>query len=159
MEKNLRQIASDPIRCALMARLCKKGTALLFALMMAAFYLIAYKLCGAMEGAAVIAACGVLGAVRLSKKAMKGRKWQMIRLMLLYIFRAFLMILLGALVLTLVITLVCSLLDASQDVMYLLVYGAVTVFMLVASFIASGRYVFAQAAFYNRSTEEISKQY
>ncbi len=103
--------------------------------------------------------CGVLGAVRLSKKAMKGRKWQMIRLMLLYIFRAFLMILLGALVLTLVITLVCSLLDASQDVMYLLVYGAVTVFMLVASFIASGRYVFAQAAFYNRSTEEISKQY
>jgi len=103
--------------------------------------------------------CGVLGAVRLSKKAMKGRKWQMIRLMLLYIFRAFLMMLLGSLVLTLVITLVCSLLDASQDVMYLLVYGAVMVFLLVASFIASGRYVFAQAAFYNRSTEEISKQY
>jgi len=66
MEKNLRQIASDPIRCALMARLCKKGTALLFALMMAAFYLIAYKLCGAMEGAAVIAACGVLGAALLT---------------------------------------------------------------------------------------------
>ena len=66
MKKNLRQIASDPIRCALMARLCSKGTALLFAALMAAFYLIAYKLCGAMEGAAVIAGCGLLGAALLT---------------------------------------------------------------------------------------------
>ena len=65
-KKNLRAIAGDPLRYALMARLCKKGTALLFAVMMAAFYVIALKLCAAMEGAAVIAACGTLGAAILT---------------------------------------------------------------------------------------------
>jgi len=64
--KNWRVIAGDPLRYALMARLCKKGTALLFAVMMAAFYAIALKLCGAMEGAAVIAAIGTLGAAILT---------------------------------------------------------------------------------------------
>ena len=65
-KKNLRQIVSDPVRYALMARLCKKGTALLFAVLMAVFYALAFKLCGAMEGAAVIAACAVLGAATLT---------------------------------------------------------------------------------------------
>ncbi|MBQ7885421.1 MAG: hypothetical protein IJ313_00850 [Clostridia bacterium] len=65
-KKNLRAITGDPLRYALMARLCKKGAALLFAVMMAAFYGIAWKLCGAMEGAAVIACCGTLGAAVLT---------------------------------------------------------------------------------------------
>jgi len=65
-KKNLRQIASDPVRYALMARLCKKGTALLFAVLMAVFYAIAFKLSGGMEGAAVIAGCAVLGAAILT---------------------------------------------------------------------------------------------
>ena len=64
--RNLRTIAGDPLRYALMARLCKKGTALLFAVLMAAFYAIVVKLCGAMEGAGVIAAAAVLGAAILT---------------------------------------------------------------------------------------------
>ena len=54
-KKNLRAAACDPLRYALMARLCKKGNALLFAGLMAAFYAIVLKLCAGMEGAAVIA--------------------------------------------------------------------------------------------------------
>ena len=65
-KKDLRTIAGDPLRYALMARLCKKGTALLFAVMMAAYYVIVLKLCSAMEGAAVIAGAGVLGAALLT---------------------------------------------------------------------------------------------
>ena len=65
-KNNLRQIAGDPLRYALMARLCKKGTVLLFAVLMAAFYVIALKLCAAMEGASVIAACGMLGTAILT---------------------------------------------------------------------------------------------
>ena len=61
-----RAIMADPLRFAMMARLCKKGAALLFAVLMAAFYVICLKLCGAMEGAAVIAACAVLGAAILT---------------------------------------------------------------------------------------------
>ena len=48
-KKHLRAIASDPLRYALMARLCKKGQALLFAVLMAAFYVI-----GAVTAAAAI---------------------------------------------------------------------------------------------------------
>ena len=70
-KKNLRAIASDPLRCALMARLCKKGNALLFAGLMAAFYVIVLKLCAAMEGVAVIAACSTLGAAILTVFAWK----------------------------------------------------------------------------------------
>ncbi|MBE5799659.1 MAG: hypothetical protein E7321_06885 [Clostridiales bacterium] len=65
-KKNMRVIAADPLRFAMMARLCSKGTALLFAVLMVVFYVIAYKLCAAMEGAAVIAACGTLGAAILT---------------------------------------------------------------------------------------------
>ena len=63
---NWREVAGDPLRYALMARLCKKGTALLFAVMMAAYYVIVLKLCAAMEGAAVIAGVSVLGAAMLT---------------------------------------------------------------------------------------------
>lgn len=63
---NLRAIAGDPLRCVLMARLCKKGTVALFAVLMAACYVIMLGLCAAMEGAAVIAAAGMLGAAILT---------------------------------------------------------------------------------------------
>ena len=72
--RNLRAVAGDPLRYALMARLCQKGTALLFAALMAAFYVITLKLCAAMEGTAVIAACGTLGAAILTAFA-----WQAVR--------------------------------------------------------------------------------
>jgi len=68
---NLRAIAADPLRYALMARLCKKGEMLLLAALMAAYYLIAFKLCAAMEGAAVIAGSAVLGAAMLTAFAWK----------------------------------------------------------------------------------------
>ncbi|MBR4039831.1 MAG: hypothetical protein IKJ11_07020 [Clostridia bacterium] len=66
MDDKKKMIISDPLRAAMMARLCKKGNALLFAALMAAFYLISFRLCGAMEGAAVIAAAGTLGAAILA---------------------------------------------------------------------------------------------
>ena len=65
-KKNLRAMTADPMRDILMARLCRKGTVLLFAALMAAFYVIVLKFCAAMEGAAVIAACAVLGAAILT---------------------------------------------------------------------------------------------
>ena len=52
----------DPLRFAMHARPGKTGTAVLFAALIAAFYLIAAKLCSGMDGVAVIAACGTLGA-------------------------------------------------------------------------------------------------
>ena len=56
----------DPLRFAMNARPGKAGTALLFAALMAAFGLLAGKLCAGMEGALVIAACGTLGAAILT---------------------------------------------------------------------------------------------
>ena len=56
----------DPLRFAMNARPGKAGTALLFAALMAAFCLLAGKLCAGMEGALVIAACGTLGAAILT---------------------------------------------------------------------------------------------
>ena len=65
-KKNLRAIAGDPLRYAMLARLCKKGRALLFAALLAVFYVLALKLCAGMEGAAVIAAAGMLGTAILT---------------------------------------------------------------------------------------------
>ena len=56
----------DPLRFAMHARPGKTGTAVLFAALIAAFYLIAAKLCSGMDGVAVIAACGTLGAAILT---------------------------------------------------------------------------------------------
>ena len=56
----------DPLRFAMNARPGKTGTAVLFAALIAAFYLIAAKLCSSMDGVAVIAACGTLGAAILT---------------------------------------------------------------------------------------------
>ena len=85
-KRNLRAIASDPLRYALMARLCKKGNALLFAVLMAAFYGIALKLCAGMEGAAIIAAAGLVGSAILTAfawKAMDGEDTPVIVLLCL----------------------------------------------------------------------------
>ena len=60
--KNMRDVMRDPLRLLLMAQPGKAAAALIFAVLMAAFYAISFKLCSAMEGAAVIAAAGVLGA-------------------------------------------------------------------------------------------------
>ena len=56
----------DPLRFAMDRRLGKTGTALLFAALMAAFFLLTGKLCVGMEGALVTAACGTLGAAILT---------------------------------------------------------------------------------------------
>ena len=50
----------DPLRFAMNARPGKAGTALLFAALMAAFCLLAGKLCAGMEGALVIGGMGSL---------------------------------------------------------------------------------------------------
>ena len=56
----------DPLRFAMEKRLCTKGRALLFAALTAVFCLLTVKLCGAMEGAAVIAVCAALGFAALT---------------------------------------------------------------------------------------------
>lgn len=57
---NAREILRDPLRFAMDWHPERRGTALLFAALMAAFCLLAGKLCAGMEGAAVIAVCGML---------------------------------------------------------------------------------------------------
>ena len=57
---------ADPVRFALEAKLNSKGMLALGAALMAVYAALVLKLCGAMEGAAVIAAAGVLGAALLT---------------------------------------------------------------------------------------------
>ncbi len=64
----------DPLRAAMMARLGGKGRAALCAVLLAAFYIVCLKLCAALEGAAVIAAIGTLGAAILMAFAMHALK-------------------------------------------------------------------------------------
>jgi len=94
--KNWREIAGDPLRYALMARLCKKGTMLLFAVMMAAFYVIALKLCAAMESAAVIAAIGTLGAAILTAFAWRAVSKEDVPVIVLLCLSALSMLAVGA---------------------------------------------------------------
>ena len=56
----------DPLRFVMDRRLGKTGTALLFAALMAGFFLLTGRFCAGMEGAAVIAVCGTLGAALLT---------------------------------------------------------------------------------------------
>ncbi|MGN0773804.1 MAG: hypothetical protein ACI4MP_08475 [Candidatus Ventricola sp.] len=56
----------DPLRFAMDMRLGRPGKALLFAALMAAFFLLALRFCAGMAGAAVIAVCGMLGAAILT---------------------------------------------------------------------------------------------
>ena len=94
--KNWCEIAGDPLRYALMARLCKKGTMLLFAVMMAAFYVIALKLCAAMESAAVIAAIGTLGAAILTAFAWRAVSKEDVPVIVLLCLSALSMLAVGA---------------------------------------------------------------
>ena len=66
-----REIMADPVRCALMYTLCKKGTLALAALLAAAYYVLLVKLCGALSGVHVIAliACACMAALT-------GAAWQ-----------------------------------------------------------------------------------
>ena len=64
-KEKMKALLSDPLRGMLMHRLCKKGMAALGAAMLAVYYALLLKLCGAMQGAAVIAAIGTLGATIL----------------------------------------------------------------------------------------------
>ena len=95
-KKNLREIAGDPLRYALMARLCKKGNALLFAVMMAAFYGIALKLCAGMEGAAIIAAAGLVGSAILTAFAWKAVDGENVPVIVLLCLAALSMLAVGA---------------------------------------------------------------
>jgi len=61
-----REILRDPLRALMTYDMCRKGQLLLGAALMAVFYVLVMKLGGAMEGAAVIAAVGVLGAAILT---------------------------------------------------------------------------------------------
>ena len=63
---NMKNVLRDPLRVMLMAKPCKKGMLALGAALLAVYYVLVLKLCGAMEGAAVIAGAGVLGAAILT---------------------------------------------------------------------------------------------
>ena len=62
---------ADPLRHVMTYTLCKKGMLALFAVLMAAYYVVVLKLCGQMAGAAVIALCTMLGAAVVT-----GFAWQ-----------------------------------------------------------------------------------
>ena len=66
MEMLTKMLRADPLRFAMLSKPCAKGRALLFAALMAVYGLLLVKLCAAMEGAAVIAACGVIGCAMLT---------------------------------------------------------------------------------------------
>ena len=55
-----REILRDPLRCAMTYAPCRKGAALLLALMTAAYFVLILKLCGAMSGVTVVALCAAL---------------------------------------------------------------------------------------------------
>ena len=64
-------VLSDPLRTLLMKRLCRKGMLALGALLMAVYAVLLMKLCGGMQGAAVIAAVGTLCAAMLTACAFR----------------------------------------------------------------------------------------
>ena len=79
-EKNTaREIMRDPIRYALTAQLCKKGNLALFAVLAAAYYAIVLKLCGAMQGAAVIALYVLICCLLSGGLQEYGGKWLPVR--------------------------------------------------------------------------------
>lgn len=64
----------DPVRSALMLRANGRGAWALFAALMAAFYAIVWAMCGRLQGAAVIAAAGTLGAGLLTAFAWRAQR-------------------------------------------------------------------------------------
>ena len=84
MMNNKKDMLRDPIRYALMAQLCAKGKALLLAALMAVYYVIILKMGAAMQGVAIVAAVGVLGAALLTAfawHALRGEKQPVIVLL------------------------------------------------------------------------------
>jgi len=65
-KEKMKALLSDPLREMLMYKLCRKGRIVLGAAMMAVYYVLLLKLCGAMQGAGVIAALGTLSAAILT---------------------------------------------------------------------------------------------
>ena len=96
MKMNYREVLSDPVRFAMEYRLCKKGTMALFALLMAAYFAAVMVLCSAMEGAAVIAAAGTLGAALLTAFAWRALDGEKPNVMVLLCFAALSMLAVGA---------------------------------------------------------------
>ena len=80
-----RGMLSDPVRALMTYDVCRKGQLLLGAVLMAVFYALVMKLGAAMEGVAVIAAVGVLGAAILTAfawGALSGKQPMMVLLCL-----------------------------------------------------------------------------
>ena len=96
MKMNYREVLSDPVRFAMEYRLCKKGTMALFVLLMAAYFAAVMVLCSAMEGAAVIAAVGTLGAALLTAFAWCALDSEKPNVMVLLCFAALSMLAVGA---------------------------------------------------------------
>ncbi len=66
MNEKTKALLRDPLRVTMMAQLSRKGVLALYAALMAACYVVMLKLCGAMQGAAIIAAAGTLGTAILT---------------------------------------------------------------------------------------------
>jgi len=94
--EKMKALLSDPLREVLMHRLCKKGMIALGAVMMAVYYVLLLKLCGAMQGAAVIAACGMLGAAILTAFAFSALKKENVPVIVLLCVAAMSMLAVGA---------------------------------------------------------------
>ncbi|MBQ6858704.1 MAG: hypothetical protein IJO02_04665 [Clostridia bacterium] len=80
-----RGMLSDPVRALMTYDVCRKGQLLLGAVLMAVFYALVMKLGAAMDGVAVIAAVGVLGAAILTAfawGALSGKQPMMVLLCL-----------------------------------------------------------------------------
>lgn len=84
MKDTKRGFWADPVRFALEARLENRGMLVLGAALMAVYAVLVLKLCAAMEGAAVIAAAGTLGAAILTAfawRALRGEDTSVIVLL------------------------------------------------------------------------------
>lgn len=73
MDERKKALLRDPLRAAMEAHLTRTGRAALFAALLAAFVLVAGRLCAGMEGAGIVVACGAVGAAILMAFA-----WQML---------------------------------------------------------------------------------
>ncbi|MGN0775737.1 MAG: hypothetical protein ACI4MM_03570 [Candidatus Ventricola sp.] len=93
---DMRNAWRDPLRFAMDRRLGKTGTVLLFAALMAVFFLLVGKLCAAMEGAMVIAACGTLGAALLTAFAWRALRGEDTPVIVLLCVAALAMLAVGA---------------------------------------------------------------
>ena len=93
---DMRNAWRDPLRFVMDRRLGRAGTALLFAALMAVFFLLAGKLCAAMEGAMIIAACGTLGAALLTAFAWRALRGEDTPVIVLLCVAALAMLAVGA---------------------------------------------------------------